>query len=227
MLDVLYEDNHLLVVNKPPLLPTMGVAENKSSLVTVAKSYLKQKYNKPGNVFLGIVSRLDAFASGTIVLARTSKAASRLSQQIRSRAMDKSYLTIVSGMPIEHVGQLENWVAKDEPNHRMMTVSEATSRNQAKLAQLEYETLGQHENRSLLSVQLITGRKHQIRVQFSALRAPIVGDRKYGSREWFAAGIALHCHRLTFRHPTQKNEMSFVSWPPEHWNLESFGIKKP
>src|SRR5262245_61476525 len=195
MLEVLYEDNHLLAVNKPAMLPTMGVADDRESLLDVAKDYVRRKYNKPGNVYLGIISRLDAPVTGVVLLARTSKAASRLSAQFRERDVEKTYWVIVEGHIDPPAGRLVDHVRKDE-RHRRMHIAPATT-SDAQRAELSYVTLP-HElgPLSLLEAQLHTGRKHQIRVQLSHAGFPIVGDRKYGSRHAFSPGIALHSRRL-------------------------------
>ena len=126
-LEILFEDNHLLVINKPAILATMGAAPGKPSLIELAKEYIGEKYDKPGKVYLGVVSRLDAFVTGVIVVARTSKAAARLSQQFREKSAEKTYFAIVPDRgEIADQGQLENWLVKDEPNHRMMTVKKGS-----------------------------------------------------------------------------------------------------
>ena len=224
-LNVIFEDNHLLVVDKPALLPTMGVAEGEDSLVVRAKDYLRQKYNKPGNVFLGVVSRLDAFASGVIVLARTSKAASRLSEQFRTRTVQKTYLAIVPDLKnFPQRGVLENRIIKNEHEHRMEAVTrKGVPLPAEQIAVLSYHTIGHQDGQRLLEVDLKTGRKHQIRVQLSAAGCPIIGDRKYDSRESFPAGIALHCAQIVIQHPTLQNWQTFRSAPPLCWKLERFG----
>ena len=187
-LHILHEDNHLLVVNKPAVLATMGAKPQEPSLLNDCKAYLKKKHAKPGNVYLGVVSRLDSWVTGAIVFARTSKAASRLNQQFRERTVDKSYLAIVAGKPPASSGQLEDWVIKNDQQRRMEVTQPNTQG--AKIAKLEYQLIdqietGQRTNRkpeviSLISIKLFTGRKHQIRVQLAHLGLPIVGDRKYG-----------------------------------------------
>ncbi|MEM9942549.1 MAG: RluA family pseudouridine synthase [Planctomycetota bacterium] len=223
-LKVLFEDNHLLVVNKPALLPTMGVADGDESLHSLACAYLKDKYQKRGNVYLGIVHRIDSFVSGTIVLARTSKAASRLSDQFRRRTVDKKYWAIVPDhCPDE--GQLTDHLAKNETRKRMEVVTQGNPKFKAsKEAKLSFRTLGKHSGFKLIEVVLETGRKHQIRVQFENLGCPIIGDRKYGSELKFAKGIALHSNTMTLVHPTKKVIQSFQSNPPEWWNLRRFSI---
>ena len=203
------------------MLATMGVGPDQPSLVTVAKDYLKMKYNKPGNVYLGVVSRLDSFVSGIIVLARTSKAAARLNKQFANKQPKKKYWAIVPSNQCADSKTLEHWVAKDEPNHRMMTVSEDSNHNPKK-AILKYTSIGEFENQKLLEVKLLTGRKHQIRLQLSASGMPIVGDRKYGSPISFSKGIALHSQSLTIEHPTQNRQMTFASEPPDYWKVHRF-----
>lgn len=224
-LDVLYEDNHLLVINKPALLPTMGAQSGQASLVDKARQYLKQKYRKPGNVYIGVVSRLDSFVSGVIVMARTSKAAARLTKQFATQQPHKSYLAITPDIrqlssasgPLE----LEHWVVKDERNHRMMTV-EKDHPDSPKSARLQIQQIGHFQQQNLVEVKLFTGRKHQIRVQLAAIGCPIVGDRKYGSKLTFPKGIALHSQMLTFEHPTKKEPVTIEQAPPEYWNLRRF-----
>jgi len=193
-LDVLYEDNHLLVVNKQAELPTMGVAADRPSLLGVAKEYIRQKYHKPGNVYLGIVSRLDAPVTGIVVIARTSKAAGRLSEAFRERRVKKWYRAIVSGVPEQPEGTLEHYLRKDE-RHRRVHTTHADCPD-AQFARLHYQVLSpvlsQDGHDALLHVELETGRKHQIRVQLAKVGHPIFGDIKYGSTEKFPRGIALH-----------------------------------
>ena len=217
-LDVLYEDNHLLVVNKPAMLPTMGVAESKPSLLKVAKEYVRVKYQKPGNVYLGVVSRLDAPVTGVTMLARTSKAASRLSASFRERDARKIYWAVVAGEVLEASGVLENYLRKDE-RHRKMHVTHADCPD-AQFARLQYRTLQVSADRSLLEIELETGRKHQIRVQLAKLGLPIVGDRKYGSQVGFAVGIALHSRELEVEHPTIGQPMKYIAPLPSYWKNE-------
>jgi 23S rRNA pseudouridine1911/1915/1917 synthase len=243
ILDVLYEDNHLLAVNKPAMLPTMGVAEDRPSLLSVAKEYVKEKYNKPGNVYLGIVSRLDAPVTGVVLLARTSKAAGRLSQQFRERDVDKVYWAIVEGRVEPSEGRRTDYLRKDERHRRMHVAGEGAAG--AQRAELEYRVLDkewergrggegekhfEHESpslhvslspglswASLLEVRPLTGRKHQIRLQLSHAGFPIVGDRKYGSRRQFPAGIALHSRRLVIEHPVSKMQLEIEAPLPAAW----------
>jgi len=223
-LKVLYEDNHLLVVDKPAGLATMGVADDKPSLLSVAREYIKHKYNKPGNVYLGIVSRLDAPVTGVIVLARTSKAASRLTDAFRARRVEKSYLALVEGHPAESSARLENYLRKDE-RHRRVHTTHADAKG-AQFAALQYEVLEELEDKALLKVTLETGRKHQIRVQLAKLGHPICGDRKYGSNVIFppgrnTEGIGLHSWRLSMQHPVggpqAGNTLALEAPLPQYW----------
>ncbi|MCI0332057.1 MAG: RluA family pseudouridine synthase [Planctomycetes bacterium] len=224
MLDVLYEDNHLLAVNKSAMLPTMGVSDDRPSLLTEAKEYVRRKYDKPGNVYLGIVSRLDAPVTGAVLLARTSKAAERLSQQFRERNVEKSYWAIVEGRIEPSHGRLTDFMRKDERHRRMHIASSQTPGAQS--AELTYRALGDEADEarlidsrslSLLEVRPLTGRKHQIRVQLSHAGFAIVGDRKYGSTRTFPAGIALHSRRLVIEHPVSKIQLAIEAPLPASW----------
>lgn len=213
---VVYEDNHLLVVNKPAELPTMGVSEGQPNLLEQAKSYVGKKYDKPGNVYLGVVSRLDAPVTGLLVIARTSKAASRLTEAFRAGDVEKVYWAVVDGRPDPEAAACEDWMRKDE-RRRKMHVAQANS-PEAKQARLRYATLQRlAHGRSLLEVRLETGRKHQIRVQLASRGWPIVGDRKYRSKSEFSPGIALHSYRLEFEHPVRREPLKFCLPPPDSW----------
>src|SRR5262245_4166367 len=218
VLEVLYEDNHLLVVSKPAGLATQGVAEGAPSVVTRAKNYLKKKYKKPGQVYLGVVSRLDSTVSGTLVLARTSKAADRLTKQFQSGQVEKVYWALVERPPEPAEGELSHWVLKNDRERRMEVV--APRGRGAQHARLSYRTLAKERLGTLVEVRLHTGRKHQIRLQLATVHCPILGDRKYGSRKPFVSdAIALHCVRLAFEHPTTKERLEFGSPPPASWGL--------
>jgi 23S rRNA pseudouridine1911/1915/1917 synthase len=221
-LHVLYEDNHLLAVVKPAGLPTMGTPGDRATLLSVAKDYVKQRYQKPGNVYLGVMSRLDAPVTGVVLLARTSKAAARLTEQFRSHTVEKTYWAIVEGTvePIEET--LVDWLGHDDRHRRMHIVGAAMEG--AKEARLSYRRLGIVKNDSWLEVQLDTGRKHQIRLQLSHRGYPVVGDRKYGSRSPFSEGIALHARRLIVSHPTTGGALEFVAPLPASWR--KFGIRE-
>ena len=214
-LDVLYEDNHLLAVNKPALLPTMGVAQDRPSLLTLAKEYVRQKYSKPGNVYLGIVSRLDAPVTGLVLLAKTSKAAARLSEAFRLRRVRKSYLAVIEGTPTASTATLEHYLRKDERHRKVHATHDACP--DAQLARLSYRVLCPGDAMSLLEIELETGRKHQIRVQLSKVGHPIIGDRKYGSAMSLASGIALHAYRLELEHPVQRLTLNLEASIPPVW----------
>ncbi len=224
-LKVLYEDNHLLVVDKPPLLATMGVREGEDSLFQRARDYIKHKYSKPGKVYIGVVSRIDSFVSGVVIFARTSKAASRLSEQFRLGSVKKIYWAIVPDeLPAEE-GHLEDRLVKNESRQRMVVLAkDAPPVSGEKIARLKYRTIGIWESFRLIEVELETGRKHQIRVQLENAGCPIVGDRKYGSKLQFTTGIALHSRQLVIEHPTRKVVQSFESEPPGWWNIGLYGL---
>jgi 23S rRNA pseudouridine1911/1915/1917 synthase len=214
-LRVLFEDNHLLAVVKPPGIATQGAAAGKPSLVSQAKEYLRQKYRKPGNVYLGVVSRLDSSTSGVVIFARTSKAAARLSEQFRERRVEKTYWALLEGTVEPAAAELVDFVAKDERQQRMIVVPQHSAASQE--ARLSYCRLKRFDRVSLVEVSLETGRKHQIRLQFAARKHPVVGDRKYGSKQPFAAGIALHCRRLVIEHPVKKTPLELIAPPPRAW----------
>jgi 23S rRNA pseudouridine1911/1915/1917 synthase len=220
-LDVLYEDNHLLVLNKPAGLPTMGTPDGVPTLLMLAKDYIKEKYQKPGNVYLGVMSRLDAPVTGVVLLARTSKAAARMTEQFRTHAVQKIYWTLVAGTPHPASGSYTNWLIQDE-RHRLMHVVRAPGTpgrgcSGAKEARLAYRLLSSDGRMALLEVELETGRKHQIRLQMAHHGHPVVGDRKYGSQLKFSAGIALHARRLVVAHPVRGETLVFEAPLPKYW----------
>ncbi|MBL7977955.1 MAG: RNA pseudouridine synthase [Bacteroidetes Order II. Incertae sedis bacterium] len=215
MPDVLYEDNHLLVINKPAGLLAQEDATGDLDVLTICKQYLKEKYTKPGAVFLGLVHRLDRPASGVMVLARTSKAASRLSEQIRSRTIQKTYWIMVEGK-VSGNGTCEDYLLKEDSFVRLVDGSQA----RAQLARLSWRSLKVFSKDSLVEVALETGRPHQIRVQFSARNMPIRGDLKYGAKTTLPdRSIALHCRVMTFKHPTQDQLLSIMAPVPQIWGL--------
>lgn len=212
-MQVLYEDNHLLVVVKPAGLPTMGVAVGDKSLITVAKTYVAEKYNKPGNVFLGVVSRLDTPTTGVVVIARTSKAASRLAEQFREHSVTKTYYAVLDGVLPDEEGTMRNFMA-EEKRHRKMFVTQSPD---GISAVLHYKVVKRFSKETMVKINLETGRKHQIRVQFSHAGFPIVGDYKYRSRSQFPVGIALHAREVTLTHPTSGEKMTFTADFPAAW----------
>jgi 23S rRNA pseudouridine1911/1915/1917 synthase len=217
-LEILYEDNHLLALAKPAMLPTMGVAPNRPSLLTLAKEYIRDTYRKPGNVYLGVVSRLDAPVTGVVLLARTSKAAARLSAQFRDRSVRKVYWALVEDEPSPREGALEHYLRHDD-RHRRVHVTHAAAQG-AQLARLKYRALEGSGSLCRLQIEPETGRKHQIRVQLAAAGFPIVGDRKYGSAVRFSWGIALHARQLVVEHPVQRTPVELnAPLPPSWWHI--------
>jgi 23S rRNA pseudouridine1911/1915/1917 synthase len=246
-LQVLYEDNHLLAVNKPAGLPTMGVPAGTPTLLALARQYVKAKYQKPGNVYLGVMSRLDAPVTGVLLLARTSKAARRLTEQFRAHANEKVYWALVEGVVEEAAGDLIDWLQQDNHHRRMHIVGPNLAG--AKQARLSYRRLSTHrcgevrigfararrgirrlpigqsatQAFSLLEVELRTGRKHQIRLQLAHAGHPVVGDRKYGSQYQFPVGIALHSRRLVLTHPVRGESLALEAPLPDAWTR--FGVR--
>lgn len=219
-LEVLFIDNHLLVVNKPTGLLTQPSGTDQPSLEAMAKAWIKEQYQKPGNVFLEAVHRLDKPVSGVVVFGRTSKALTRLNAYIRNKETQKIYFAIVEGIPSEKQGTLEHWMIHDDFRAE---IASKTNPN-AKLARLSYEVVQQVGSQSLLKIVLETGRYHQIRLQLSSIGCPIVGDQKYGSNTRFDGdGIALHHGRLTISHPVTQELMTFEAPNPKSFStlLES------
>lgn len=227
-MNVLYEDNHLLVVDKPAGVATMGAEAGGATAYDWAAAYLKRRYNKPGKVFVGVVSRLDRSTTGVLVLARTSKAASRLSIQFGGPGKSKKvsgrahkvYLAVVEGdlrcdEEWPDAGTLTDAVWKDDTAFRMRV--DRGNRSDAKPARLQYCVVNRAASRSLVAVRLLTGRKHQIRLQFAERGHPILGDRKYGSTREFPTGVALHSWRLLITHPTKQDSRLFSAALPESW----------
>lgn len=213
-LHVLYEDNHCLVVDKPAGLLTMGDHTGEATLVDAARDYLRRKYNKPGNVFVGVVHRLDRPVSGVVLLARTSKAASRLSEQFRVRSIEKTYLALVEGAVAPAQGRLEDRLAKDRVRNVVSVVSGGDDGQDCVLSYRRIQKFGRY---TLLHVHPETGRSHQIRVQLAARGWPIVGDRKYGAKAVTDGFIGLHAESLTFTHPVSKEPVTIVSSRPHAW----------
>jgi len=207
---VLYEDNHVIALFKPSGLLTQGDHSSRPSLLEVTREFLKRKYSKPGNVFVGLIHRLDFAAMGVVVLAKTSKGASRLSEQFRSRTVTKTYLALVEGAPPQPSGELRDFLKTDLPPVRV--VAEGTQG--AQLAVTQYETQKQGKKRSLLKVQIETGRKHQIRAQLSHLGTPIVGDIRYGAVSSLGDDrIGLVGYELSFLKSTDQSQLIRVRAP--------------
>lgn len=211
-LKVIYEDNHIIVVEKIPNIPSQSDKTGDMDMLTLVKQYLKEKYQKPGNVYVGLIHRLDRPVGGVMIFAKTSKAASRLSNQVREKVFQKVYLAVVDGRPEKDKGILEDYLYKDERNNMSRVVRE--NKKNAKYAKLEYEVLYYHQlkNLSLVKVHLYTGRHHQIRVQLANSDHSIFGDNKYGTRGK-GKQIALWAYQLTIEHPITKETLQFVDLP--------------
>ena len=214
MLDVLFEDNHVLVVNKPAGLLVHGDETGDTTLADLAKEYIRQKYNKPGNVFIGVVHRLDRPVSGVVLLAKTSKALGRLNELFKSRKTQKTYWAVVQQKPQAEQGTLVHWLVKD--TSRNVTKAYARENNSGLRSELHYKLLSANKGKYLLEVNPITGRPHQIRVQLASMKCSILGDLKYGAASPLPdKSIALHARQLQFEHPTLKKPIT-VSAPLPH-----------
>ena len=209
-LKILYEDNHIIVVIKPYNVPVQADSSNDLDMLTIIKNYIKEKYNKPGNVYLGLVHRLDRPVGGVMVFAKTSKAASRLSEEVRTNKIHKTYLTVVHGILDKKCDKLINKMSKNEKTHN----SYIDEKN-GKEAILEYKVIKEEDNLSLLKINLITGRHHQIRLQLSNINHPIYGDQRYGFQD--KKQIMLYAYKLEFIHPVTKEVMTFFNLP--NWNI--------
>ena len=208
---ILYEDNHLLLVQKPVNIPVQGDQSGDKDLLTHLKEDIKYRYQKPGNVYLGLVHRLDRPVGGAMVFAKTSKAASRLSDQVRRNAMERTYFAVVNGKPGQASNRLVDYLYKDRQKNKVSIVLE--HHKEGKKAVLDYSVIASKDGLSLVSVQLQTGRPHQIRVQLAGMGTPIWGDQKYG-QQYSQVGqqIALWAQSLTLEHPVKKNH-SLLSHP--------------
>ena len=211
-LNVLYEDNHIIVVEKMVNIPSQADKTEDIDMLTIIKDYLKKKYNKPGDVYLGLVHRLDRPVGGVMVFAKTSKAASRLSEEVRVKDFEKKYLVIVDGKMEKTKGTLEDYLLKNERLNMSKVVKEGTKNS--KKASLDYEVLKYQEDidLSVLRVNLHTGRHHQIRVQFASRNHSICGDQKYGTRGR-GKQISLWAYELSILHPISKEKMTFKVLP--------------
>ena len=203
MIDIIYEDNHLLVVNKPVNIPTQEDITHDTDLLSLLKGYLKEKYNKPGNVYLGLVHRLDRPVGGVMVFAKTSKAASRLSEQIRNHDFKKVYYAVVENKFETNNGSYVDYLLKDTKNNIVKVEPKG------KKAELDYLVLKQNQKYSLVKVTLKTGRSHQIRVQFAHHHHPLYGDQKYNHNSKPGQQIALFSKKISFNHPVTKQQMEF------------------
>ena len=227
---VIFEDNHLLVVNKPAGLLSQGDRSGDPTLLDIAKRYVRRKYDKPGNVYLGLVHRLDRNVSGVVILARTSKAASRLSRQFREGTVRKTYLAVVGGRPPAEAGQLQSWLA-DKGDHQGVTRAESVEFAGARKSLLRFETVdflggdraAVPEGISLVEVVPVTGRRHQIRAQLALAGCPLLGDVKYGSPVRLPDHrIALHALQLGLEHPVGDRPMTWSAPLPGDWPWPDF-----
>ena len=211
-LNVLYEDNHVIVVEKPVNIPSQADKTGDEDMLSIVKHYLKEKYQKPGEVYLGLIHRLDRPVGGVMVFAKTSKAAARLSEQVRTKQFEKQYLVVVDGKMEAEQGILGDYLLKNEKNNISKVVKEGTKN--AKLASLDYEVLKYAEdiNLSVVKVNLHTGRHHQIRVQFASRGHSLYADQKYGTRGR-GKQIALWAYKLSFYHPVSKQKLTFQVLP--------------
>lgn len=223
-LQVIFEDNHLIAVNKPAGMLVHADATEDATLEDFVKEYIKIRYKKPGAVFLGTIHRIDRPVSGAIVFARTSKALTRMNELFKNREVEKKYWAITQDRPMPISGALEHYLAKDRDKNMALIYDKMSNRakaNKAKKARLTYELIASADNRNVLEVRLETGRPHQIRVQLAHIGTPIVGDLKYGAP--FAmndATIGLHSRSISFVHPVKKEPVSITADPPlnEEWS---------
>lgn len=215
-LEILYEDNHIIVVVKPYNILSQADNTNDIDMLSMLKMYIKEKYNKPGNVYLGLVHRLDRPVGGIMVFAKTSKAASRLSKQIRERKLKKRYLAIVNGIIKNDNDELINYIVKCKDNSSKITV-----KNEGQIAKLKYTVLERNikYNLTLVDIELETGRHHQIRVQMANIGHTLYGDQRYGKQD--KKQIALFSYKLEFIHPVNKELMKFEKMPykEDAWRL--------
>lgn len=208
-LNVLYEDNHIIVVEKKPNILSQSDITGDKDLLTMVKEYIKEKHDKPGNVYIGLVHRLDRPVGGIMVFARTSKAAKRLNEQIRNHEFNKTYVAILDGKLDKKEGKLTNYLYKDEKLKKSF-VTNKNNKN-AKLSELNYEVMGYYKDKTIVKINLITGRHHQIRVQFSNIGYPLCGDQLYGKKN--KRQVKLFAYKLEFTHPTLKKKMTFKMLP--------------
>lgn len=210
---VIYEDNQIIVIEKEPNIPSQADKTGDMDILSLVKKYVKEKYNKPGEVYIGLIHRLDRPVGGVMVFARTSKAASRLSEQVRNKTLQKTYVAVLDGKMEQDKGTLEDYLYKDERNNLSKVVSK--NKKNSKFASLDYELIDYDEKRNLstVKIKLHTGRHHQIRVQFANIGHSLYGDQKYGNRGK-GKQIRLWSYELCLEHPIKKEIMIFKSIPP-------------
>ncbi len=211
---IIFEDNHLLVINKDAGVLVQGDKTGDTPLSDLAKAYVKEKYQKPGEVFMGVIHRIDRPVSGLVLMARTSKALERMNEQFKNREIEKNYLAIVRNRPAANAGNLVHWLIKN-PETNVTKAYEKEVPNSMR-SELNYKLIGELEGFYLLEVNPITGRPHQIRVQLASMNCPIVGDNKYGyPRGNKDKSICLHAHQVKFMHPVKKEEMQLFAALPQ------------
>ena len=217
---ILYEDNHLIIVEKPVNMPVQADQSQDLDLLTYIKADIKERYNKPGNVYVGLIHRLDRPVGGAIVFAKTSKAASRMADLLRKQEINRTYLAVVRGKVIRRQGRLTDFVWKDRQKNEVYVVHK--HKEGAKKAVLDYTLIESKQDVSLVKVQLQTGRSHQIRVQMKQLGHPLYGDQKYGQHvNKRGQQIALWSHTISFIHPVKREEIQVICSPPKvnPWNI--------
>lgn len=210
---ILYEDNHIIVVMKPQNIACCPDESGDDNLFDVIKRYIKDSKKKEGNVYLGLVHRLDRPTGGVMVYAKTTKAASRLSERMKDGGFEKKYYAVLSGIPVKRKATVENYLRKNTVNNMVYICTE--SEEGAKLASLEYEIVDERGELALADIKLHTGRTHQIRVQMAGLNAPVFGDMRYGGAKAQKGKLALWAYSLTFSHPTLNERMKFEIEPPK------------
>ena len=219
-LNILHEDNHIIVVLKPQNIPSCEDDSKDADMLTLIKEYIREKYHKTGNVYLGLVHRLDRPTGGVMVFAKSSKAAARLSEQMREGDFEKRYMAVLAGVPKEEQATLRHYMKKNSVNN-MVYVCAPTEMG-AKYAELEYRTLEEKCGLALADIRLHTGRSHQIRVQMNAIGCPVYGDMRYGGEKAKKGYLALWAYYLSFTHPVSKERMVFRVQPPKDlspWNI--------
>lgn len=218
---IIYEDNHLLVLNKPAGMLVQGDNTGNTPIVEFGKNYIREKYKKPGKVFLGVVHRLDRPVSGVVVLARTSKALERMNKLFRDRKVQKTYWAVVKRKPPKEKDKLTHWVVKDTAKNKVTAYT--SPKDGAQKAELSYRILGSLNNHHLLEVVPLTGRPHQIRVQLAGIGCPVRGDIKYGFHKPNPDGsINLHARKIHFIHPVKKEPITCKAALPENEFWEQF-----
>ncbi len=217
---ILHEDNHIIVALKPQNVPSCEDSSKDRDMLTIIKDYLREKYDKKGNVYLGLVHRLDRPTGGVMVFAKSSKAAARLTEQMQKGDFEKKYFAVLAGVPKEEKGTLKNYMKKNSVNNMVYVCSQSEAG--AKYAELDYRVLDVKAGLAFTEVKLHTGRSHQIRVQMNAINCPVYGDMRYGGERAKKGYLALWAYYLSFTHPVTKERLVFRAEPPKEnvpWTL--------